>query len=75
MTCGTTTGAVERVEQMARWSVSICLCRDLADAVYDPADPPYVSHDRGTKLVVEYIEKHWCPSIESEDLIRASTNS
>jgi nicotinamidase-related amidase len=41
------------------------LVRDLTDAMYNPAMPPYVSHDEGTRLVVEYIEKFYCPTIES----------
>ena len=36
------------------------LIRDLTDAMYDPADPPYVSHDEGTSLIVDYIEKFLC---------------
>jgi len=36
--------------------------------MYDPREPPYVSHTRGTELVVEHIEKYWCPSIEGIDL-------
>jgi nicotinamidase-related amidase len=41
------------------------LVRDLTDAMYNPAMPPYVSHDEGARLVVEYIEKFYCPTIES----------
>jgi hypothetical protein len=40
----------------------IALIRDLTDALYNPARPPYVSHEEGTRLVVEYIEKFWCPT-------------
>ncbi len=29
----------------------------------------YVSHDEGTELVIEHIEKYWCPSILSSDLV------
>ncbi len=43
----------------------------LTDAMYNPADRPQVSHDDGTRLVVEYIERHWCPSTTSADLIAA----
>jgi nicotinamidase-related amidase len=56
------------IRQMVRWGQDIMLCRDLTDAMYNPAMPPYVSHERGTELVIEYIEKFWCPSIESVDL-------
>jgi hypothetical protein len=43
--------------------------RDLTDAMYNPAMRPYVSHAEGTRLVIEYIEKFWCPSVESAQLI------
>ncbi|MBU8913431.1 MAG: hypothetical protein KOO61_05360, partial [Spirochaetales bacterium] len=56
------------IRQMVRWGQDIMVCRDLTDAMYNPAMPPYVSHARGTDLVIEYIEKFWCPSIESIDL-------
>ena len=58
------------IKQMVRWGQDIMLCRDLTDSMYNPAMPPYVPHTEGTRLVVEYIEKFWCPSIESEDLVR-----
>lgn len=57
------------IKQMVRWGVSIALLRDLTDAMYNPARPPYVSHAEGTALVIGFIEKHWCPSIASGDLL------
>lgn len=54
---------------MVRWGVEVALVRDLTDAMYNPARPPYVSHDEGTQLVVGYIEKHWCPTLCSADLL------
>jgi len=36
--------------------------------MYDPATPPYVGHDEGTRLVIEFIEKFWCPTITSDQL-------
>ncbi len=56
------------IRQMARWGVRCLLVRDLTDAMYNPERHPYVSHARGTELVVEHIERHWCPSIRSGDL-------
>ena len=56
------------IKQMVRWGVQIALVRDLTDAMYNPAMRPYVSHEAGTQLVIEYIEKFWCPSISSADL-------
>ncbi len=57
------------IKQMVKWGVNIALVRDLTDAMYNPASSPYVEHDRGTELVVNYIEKFWCPTIPSSDLI------
>jgi len=59
------------IKQMVRWGVSIVLARDLTDTMYNPEMRPYVSHDEGTRLVVEFIEKLWCPTVLSEDLTRA----
>lgn len=56
------------IRQMVRLGKSVALARDLTDAMYDPRQPPYVSHARGTELVIEHIERHWCPSIEGIDL-------
>ena len=57
------------IKQMVRWGVEVVLVRDLTDAMYNPARPPYVSHAEGTRLVVEYIEKHWCPTVASGELV------
>lgn len=63
------------IRQMVRLGKQVVLARDLTDAMYDPRQPPYVSHARGTELVVEHIEKYWCPSILSEDLTRVVPGS
>ena len=59
------------IKQMARWGIPIALIRDLTDSMYNPAMPPYVSHAEGTRLIIEYIEKFWCPTILSQDLLEA----
>ena len=58
------------IKQIVRWGKQVALVRDLTDAMYNPARPPYVNHDEGTALVIEYIEKFWCPSVLSEDLLQ-----
>ena len=57
------------IKSMVRWGVDTILVRDLTDTMYNPAMSPYVSHDEGTRLVVEYIEKFWCPSTTSRDFL------
>ena len=59
------------IKALVRRGVPVALVRDLTATMYNPARPPYVSHDEGTRLVVEYIEKFWCPTILSTDLLAA----
>jgi nicotinamidase-related amidase len=58
------------IRQMTRLGFQVVLVRDLTDTMYDPRTRPFVSHARGTELVIEHIESRWCPSIVSEDLTR-----
>ncbi|MBO0812219.1 MAG: isochorismatase family protein, partial [Microlunatus sp.] len=58
------------IKNLVRWGLDTVLVRDLTDAMYNPAMPPYVSHQRGTELVIEYIEKYWCPTVTSTELLR-----
>lgn len=56
------------IRQMTQLGFQVVLVRDLTDSMYDPRKRPFVSHTRGTELVIEHIETRWCPSIVSEDL-------
>lgn len=57
------------IKNLVRWRFNTLLVRDLTDAMYNPAMAPYVSHDQGTELVVEYIEKYWCPTTSSASIL------
>jgi hypothetical protein len=37
--------------------------------MYNSRRAPQVSHFRGTDLVIEHVEKHWCPTITSCDFL------
>jgi nicotinamidase-related amidase len=56
------------IKNWVRWGVPVALVRDLTDPMYNPARPPYVNRPEAVRLIVEYIEKFWCPTIGSEDL-------
>jgi nicotinamidase-related amidase len=58
------------IRQMTRWGIQCVLVRDLTDTMYNPRMRPFVSHEQGTELVVEHIERYWCPSVLSEDLVK-----
>lgn len=57
------------IRQMVAQGQNVLLMRDLTDAMYNHRSRPWVSHFRGTELVVEHIEKYWCPSITSVDFL------
>jgi nicotinamidase-related amidase len=59
------------IKRMTALGIRCILVRDLTDAMYNPQDPPHVSHEAGTQLVIEYIEKYWCPTTTSADLHQA----
>jgi hypothetical protein len=46
----------------------VALIRDLTDTMYNPERPPGVSHFAGTELVIEHVEKYWCPTCSSADV-------
>lgn len=57
------------IKQMVKWGKDVYLVRDLTDAMYNPKMKPFVTHQKGTELIVEHIEQHWCPTIESKGLV------
>ena len=56
------------IRQMVRQGRDVALMRDMTDTMYNSKMRPQVNHFAGTDLVVEHIEKHWCPSFTSADL-------
>lgn len=52
------------IRQMVYLGKNVVLCRDLTDSFYIPATRK-VSHFHGTDMVIEHIEKYWCPTITS----------
>jgi len=48
---------------------NVVLVRDLTDTMYNSRMRPFVSHFAGTDLVIEHIEKHWCPTITSAEML------
>lgn len=57
------------IKQMVKWGQEVYLIRDLTDAMYNPKMKPFVTHKKGTELIIEFIEENWCPTIESKSLI------
>lgn len=60
------------LRNMVRFGKNVLLVRDLTDTMYNPRRRPFVSHVRGTELIVEHIEKFVCPTITSSSLLEGA---
>ena len=56
------------IRQMVKLGKNVALLRDLTDTMYNPDRPPGLTHFEGTGLVIEHVEKFWCPSFTSKDI-------
>ena len=56
------------IRQMTKLGFNTVLVRDLTDTMYNPRMRPFVAHSKGTDLVVQHVERHWCPSTTSAAL-------
>ncbi len=57
------------VRQMVYQGQNVVLMRDLTDSMYSPRQEPFVNHFTGNDLVNEHVERHWCPTITSADIL------
>ena len=57
------------IRQMVKLEKNVALIRDLTDTMYNPERPPGVDHFTGTDLVIGHVEKYWCPSFTSDDIV------
>ncbi len=61
------------IRQMVNQGQNVVLMRDLTDTMYNPRMKPFVSHTDGTDLVIDHVEKYWCPTITSDAITRKPT--
>ncbi len=53
------------IRQLVYLAKKPLLCRDLTDSFHrDPG-----GHFQGTDLILEYIERHWCPTVTSDQIV------
>jgi nicotinamidase-related amidase len=57
------------IRQLVRQGMNVALVRDLTDAMVNSRMPPFVDHFAGVELVIEHVERHWCPTITSDQII------
>jgi len=57
------------IRQMVTLGKNVVLMRDMTDTMYNSRKSPFVDHFSGTDLVIEHVEKYWCPTILSTDVV------
>jgi nicotinamidase-related amidase len=57
------------IRQMVGQGQNVVLLRDLTDTMYNPRQKPYVDHFLGTDLMTWHIEKYWCPTMTSDQVL------
>jgi len=60
------------IRQMVNQGQNVLLVRDLTDTMYNPRRSPYVAHCVGNDLMVEHVERYWCPTISSAAFLGGS---
>ncbi len=53
------------IRAMVQQGRDVALMRDLTDTMYNSQMRPKVNHFAGTDLVIEHVEKYWCPTFTS----------
>jgi hypothetical protein len=57
------------IRQMVYQGQNVALVRDLTDSMYNSRRKPFVDHFTGNDLITWHIEKHWCPTITSNQIL------
>ncbi len=57
------------IRQLVMQGKKVLLIRDMTDTMYCSKMKPYVNHFDGTDLVISHVERNWCPTILSTDLV------
>lgn len=57
------------IRQLVSQGLNVLLVRDLTDTMYNSRKRPWVPHCAGTQLMIEHVEKYWCPTIASTALL------
>lgn len=57
------------IRRLVKLGQNVALVRDLTDTMYNSRRRPFVDHFTGTDLVAWHIEKYWCPTLTSDQIL------
>jgi len=57
------------IRNLVSHGINVVVVRDMTNPMYNPASPPYVNMPEANKMMSEYFEKFWCPTIGSDEIL------
>ncbi len=57
------------IRELVNQKVDVCLIRDMTDTMYNHRMRPLVDHFQGTDLMIEHVERYWCPTFTSNQIM------
>lgn len=57
------------IRNLVRLGLNVALVRDMTDTMYNPRRKPGVDHFTANDLVAWHIEKYWCPTLTSDQIV------
>jgi nicotinamidase-related amidase len=57
------------IKAMVGRGANVALMRDMTDTMYCSEGAPQVDHFAGTDLVIEWIERNWCSTLTSDEVL------
>jgi nicotinamidase-related amidase len=60
------------IRQMVHQGREVALMRDMTDTMYNSKMRPQANHFAGTDLVIEHVEKYWCPTFTSDQVLEGT---
>jgi alpha-L-fucosidase len=57
------------IRQLVYQGLNTVLVRDLTDSMYNSRSKPWANHFAGNDLITWHIEKYWCPTITSDQVL------
>ena len=61
------------IRNLVQHGLEVVLARDMTRPMYNPASPPYVNLPEATRMMTEYYEKFWCPTLTGAELLKSQS--
>ena len=59
------------IRNLVSHGLEVVAAWDMTRPMYNPASPPYVNMPEATRMMAEYYEKFWCPTITGAEILKS----